>query len=94
MKLHIEYEVGDTISFKSYCYSNEFGGTETLFSHELLQGKINAGKVIKTFSDYETGQHYHVVPSAKLIAILKKEKGGLREHKLYVSEFDVVKDTR
>lgn len=91
MKTHIEYEVGDTIRFNDYCYTNELGGTELLSCHESLQGKVYEGKVVKAFFDYETGQHFHVVPSAELIAILKKKKGGLKEHKLYVSEFDLVK---
>lgn len=91
MKIHVEYEVGDTIKFKSYSYSNQYGGTEVLLpgSHESLQGKVNSGKVVKTFYDYETGRVYHVIPSAELVDILKKENRGLGEHKLYLSEFDL-----
>jgi hypothetical protein len=83
------YEVGDTISFSEFAFTNKSGGTglSNWNWNEKFTGDAS-GIVTKAWDDDETGWRYHCIPtSSDLVAYLKRNASA---RVVYVSEFDVI----
>lgn len=89
------YEVGDTIQFDSFLYTNTAGGTgiikkgKDFFGEGFTCPVPTSGKVVKVLDDYEIGTTYHVRLDPTTISALK---GEMRGNIAYVSEFDVLEN--
>jgi len=60
----MEHNIGDTVTLKSFCYINKFGGTGLSNSsvEDVCYTKPVKAEIIKTWDDIETGERYWLSP--------------------------------